>query len=410
MPIQLRSLRINFKKLLLLCCGLLTGLLLAEGGLRVARVSHPLFYAPDEYCATRLRAGARGWWASEGEASIQINSAGLRDREHPLPKAPGTFRIALLGDSFSEAMQVPIEETFWSILEGKLNGCRALGGRRVEVINFGVSAYGTDQELLMLRHHVWEYEPDLVLLAFCNHNDVSDNSKALSSEDCKPYFDLQNGRLVLDASFRQMRPYLIAMSTYDHVKCRLINSSYLLQLVWHARRCWNKPPASAQSATKREPEAASIREAEHYYPTYRAPRDAVWKQAWRVTEKLLEEMANEARRHSARFYVVTLSSGIQVFPDPAVRRRFFERPECDDPFYTDQRVRSIGERTGFPVLNLAPQLQRQADEKKVFFHGFANTSPGTGHWNVAGHLAAAELLTAWLCATLESQVGAFDKK
>lgn len=389
--------RTTLKKVLLVCCGLVAGLLLAEGALRVARVSHPLLYAPDEYCASRLRAGARGWWTSEGQAFITVNSAGYRDREHAVAKPPETFRIAVMGDSYAEALQVPLEETFWSILERKLQACDAFRGRRVEVLNFGVSRYGTAEELLMLRHHVWQYEPDLVLLAFCIYNDVHNNSKALTQEDCKPYFNLQDGQLVLDTSFRQTRQYQIAISTFDQIKCRFINASYLLQLVWHARRNWNRPPDPQYSTAERAPAAATIREAEYYYPIYRAPRDPVWDQAWRVTERLLVEMAAEVRRHSARFSVVTLSNGIQVFPDPAVRRRFFDQPECDDPFYTDHRVRKIGEQNGFPVLNLAPPLQRLADEKKVFLHGFPNTSLGTGHWNAAGHQAAADLLTEWLC-------------
>jgi hypothetical protein len=63
----------------------------------------------------------------------------LRDREHDHAR---TLRIAVLGDSFAEALQITMEEAFWSV---ELQGCPSLAGREPEVINFGVSGYGTAQ-------------------------------------------------------------------------------------------------------------------------------------------------------------------------------------------------------------------------------------------------------------------------
>ena len=85
----------------------------------------------------------------EGEDYIRINSDGLRDRAHARDP-PQTLRIAIVGDSFSAAMQVPMEQTFWSILERELKDCPVIDQQNVEVINFGVDKYGTTQELLTL--------------------------------------------------------------------------------------------------------------------------------------------------------------------------------------------------------------------------------------------------------------------
>src|SRR6185295_10022540 len=126
-----------------------------------------------------LRPNMEGWYRKEGAAYIRINNDGLRDREHSKAKPPGTIRIAVIGDSYPEALPVSLEEAFWSVMAGKLDQCGVFGTNKVEVINFGVSGYGTAQELLTLRERVWTYAPDVVMLTVTTNNDVSDNLREL---------------------------------------------------------------------------------------------------------------------------------------------------------------------------------------------------------------------------------------
>ena len=97
-------------------CATLVCVALCEVGLRLAGVSFPVF---DDFDATRgmaLRPGKEGWYRMEGAGYLKINSLGYRDAEHELPKPANTFRVAVLGDSFVEARQVAIQDTFWSHL------------------------------------------------------------------------------------------------------------------------------------------------------------------------------------------------------------------------------------------------------------------------------------------------------
>ena len=128
----------------------IVGLLIAETALRVIGYSFLEFYVPDNSRGYALRPGISGWYHKENDAYIQINSDGLRDREHEINKPANTIRIAIVGDSYAEALQVAQEATFWSILEKRLNECSP--NKRIEVINFGVSGYGTTQELITLRN------------------------------------------------------------------------------------------------------------------------------------------------------------------------------------------------------------------------------------------------------------------
>jgi hypothetical protein len=406
-------------KIAVVAASVVVALLIFEAFLRVIGFTYPIFYQPDEARGYSLRPGMEGWYHKEGESFVRINSDGLRDREHAKQKPPGTFRIAVVGDSYAEAFQVEQDKAFWSVMERRLAGCPALAGRKVEVINFGVSGYGTAQELLTLREKVWAYSPDLVLLAVTTNNDVSDNSRALKLTDEIPYFTLDGDRLVPDNSFRDAPSFRLRDSALnrlgrwlrDHL--RFVQAIHLAQVALKSRLdAWRDRRAAAQKkneqATANQPEGASAQNSQaEAAPTgepgtanmvYREPQDDTWREAWRVTEKLTAAMNDEVKQHGARFFVVTVSNGIQVFPDAAARQRFAQGLGVQDLFYPERRFRALGEREGFPVYNLAPELQSYADEHKVFLHGFGHDL-GNGHWNEEGHRVAGEMLAQWLCQT-----------
>jgi lysophospholipase L1-like esterase len=339
-----------------------------------------------------LRPFTQGCQTIEGSAWVAINSHGYRDRERSVAKPEGTLRIAVLGDSFAEARQVALEDTFVAVLERLLAGDRRFDGRTIEVLNFGVSGYGTTQELLALRRDVLAFQPDQVILAMFTGNDIADNSKALSHPmDTRPYFTLQGDQLVLDSSFldspvfhdRQSRLARAFYETQAHVR--------LVQLIYRGSRSWNRqpPPDSAEPASPFNQPGLP-------HNVYRTPVNEAWEQAWRVTERLLVTMQAECAERGIRFGVVTLTNPPQVNPDAAKRHAYEQRLGVPDLFYPDRRIRSVGEKSGFPVLNLAPTLQTYASEHHVMLHGLPNIEPGMGHWNAPAHRLAAELIAPWI--------------
>lgn len=405
-------------KIVTVLVAVLFGLLIFEVGLRVAGYTYPLFYQPDPARGYALRPGVQGWYRKEGEAYVRINGEGLRDREHEKAKAPGTFRIALLGDSYAEALQVAQEETFWSVAERRLNECGAFGGRKVEFVNFGVSGYGTGLELITLREKVWDYRPDLVLLAFTTNNDVIDNSRALKGTDEVPYFVLRGDELVLDDSFRETRSFRLRSSWPNRAGRWLRDNLRFVQALHHAHTALKHaiasrrapaPPAQAQEGETARTGAAekpSLRAEELGAANmiYVEPADEVWREGWRVTEALLLKMRDEVRAGGASFMVVTLSNGIQVHPEPAARRSFVRRIGAEEIFYPDLRIKSLGEREGFEVFNLAPSLRSYAESNRAFLHGFGREL-GNGHWNQLGHKVAGELLARKLCGDALPRAG-----
>jgi hypothetical protein len=370
----------------------------AELALRATGFSFPSFWQHDDHTGSRLRAGAEGWNQLEGNAYVKVNSRGLRDREHAFPKPSGVYRIAVLGDSYAEALQVGVEETFWWRLAERLEACGFQPGKRIEAVNFGVSGYGTAQELLTLRHRAWEYSPDLVLLAFFPGNDVRNNSRALERENQRPFFLLRDGALALDDSFT-VDPSFVESRQIGRQREHL-HDLRLYQLMRKVRAGkievrYNAPIAVAVADGSKP--VHSLAEPGLDENVLREPADAAWRDAWAVTEELLLAMRQESSARGARFLVAVLSTAGAVYPDPAVRRRYAEFLGVGDLLYPERRLRALGERSGMEVVTLTEEMQRYADAKRAYLHGFANTRLGFGHWNQAGHALGAELIARRLC-------------
>ncbi len=401
-------------KLLIVCISILIGLFFAEIALRVVGYYYPIFYTTDWDRGYALKPYQEGWYRKEGASYVRINSEGLRDREHNVEKPANTFRIAVIGDSYAEAFQVDMSKAFWVLMERDLKQCTAINGRQVEVINFGVSGYSTAQELLTLRQKVWAYKPDVVLLAFTTNNDVTDNSRALKKTDEIPYFVHRGGQLVLDNSFRDVNSFKWRNSKLNTLGRWLRDNLRILHLIHHAQvgiKTYLKSKEETEPAPQQpalQPPAPENKPAQTPSTVvseigienqiYTEPKDTVWLEAWRVTESLLVEMNKEVKEGNAKFFVVTLSNGIQVVPNVEWRNNFMKKIGVTDLFYPDFRVKSLGEREGFPVYTLAPELKQYADKNQIFLHGF--DGKGNGHWNADGHRIAGELITKRLCEVI----------
>lgn len=88
-----------------------------------------------------------------------VNSLGLRGPDVERQKPPGTWRIALLGDSFIMGKGVADDQTAAHRLEKRLRR----DGHRVEVINGGVASYAPILSLLQLRTLLARLSLDLVV-------------------------------------------------------------------------------------------------------------------------------------------------------------------------------------------------------------------------------------------------------
>jgi hypothetical protein len=376
--------------LVLAGAAVLAALVLCELLLRVLGVSYPVYVWMDPVRGVAHIPGMKSSKQYAGHSWIEINSDGWRGPEAALQTPPGTFRIALLGDSYIEAFEVPYEKTAGEVLEARLS---ALRGTPVEVLNFGHGGYGTTQQLLTLQHEVWKYSPDLVLLAVTTGNDISDNHRRLKRSDYVPYHVFRGADLVLDSSFLQSRGYR-SRARWTRQLLGVVQHSRLAQLVNRVRHAGRKSERMRENAGGAAGNEVGMRD-EVQLP----PATPDWQEAWRVTEGLLRVMRDECRRKDTPFAIVTLTRGIQVTPLREKKEEFLRQLGAKDLYYPERRLAEFGKREGIPVLNLAPAMAKQAEERQVYFHAH-HDSLGIGHWNEAGHLAAGELIAPWLAGKL----------
>ncbi len=326
------------------------------------------FYVLDADVGWALRPNIKGDNTQENTVAIEINSAGQRDNiEHPLAKPPGTFRVALLGDSFAEAFQVPLEQSIAKQLEVNLNACK--GNQKAEVINFAVGGYGTQQEILTYRLKAKAYNPDLVILLFYTGNDIYNNHPLLNptNADAAPYFD---------------RPALAAPSALREAWSQVNLHSHLARFisdVYYKLRRDNTAGEQRRVQTFGENYMNKL--------VYSPPVHPEMKEAWRTTEAALLAFQKETK-----FLLAVASSNFQVNPEPGKRSGFLAFSGATELFYAEKRLSALG----LPTLLLGPPMLEEADAKQIYFHGFS-ASLGSGHWNAEGHAFAARLISQSIC-------------
>ena len=353
----------------------------------------------------------RGWILLPGRTAYQrtrdygvtvtINDKGLRDRPHEYAPAPGVFRIVVLGDSYMEAYQVPLEQSLPYRLQ------ETLAERGVEVVNLGVGGYGTTQAYLALREEGLRYAPDLVILAFY-HNDVSDNSRALQelmmgADDLKTFGRPYARAHQWDAEIEWEMPDPTRLDRY--VAERRAKRSGALRRVLRflvptqVGHLFERglAPLLPRGAKRHDPHVVlgwsflSDFSPEHAAPGLDEQRyERLWKDAWLVTRRMILEARLLAHGAGAEFAILYVPAMVQV--DPGHRRRV-EQEFPDLPFDHTRLNRALARFCAehrIPLLDPLDAFVAANRERRLFYQ------IEDRHWNAEGHAVAARELAHFL--------------
>lgn len=336
------------------------------------------------------------------------NSLGFLAREPPSSKrAEESCHIAVIGDSFVEARQVPLANRFPVLLESLAN--RSFPGLDVSTSAFGRGSSGQVQQLPFYDHYVRKLYPEHLILSF-DLNDFWNNLSFLHNlvgpwsgdPDHPPYSfaqRLQTGEIKLrppDPDYRAYRAYMPSQSKHllrnlnislssisAHSifarwlsrKISVVMQSHLFE-TWHTSRLTKKVELLRQ-----RPYYASL--TKDWKPTLLGKTSRnIFRESIEFTSFALDQFKQRADRDGVKLVILAtqrLSSFAKSHWEPI------------DPGMTPiDLLKDIVEAKGIPIIDLGDYVTRRGGkiEELHFEHD--------EHWNETGHRWVAEAILGYL--------------
>lgn len=341
--------------------------LLRWGGWGLAAVElHARMLRHDPQLGWRKQPSARVTYRWQGHAVTETSDergARVSRTADDLSVAPVLF----LGDSFCEGYLVNDDEVFSAVLVDK--GVRA--------INHGVAGYSTDQELLLFREAAAEYKPAATVLLFFD-NDVWFNAQAMEYRSAKPHFELVSGELALRGVPVAPPDPLIAASP----AAERTGGWRLASLLKSFARRMEAPGASGPLEPVNE------------FLAYRRAQPESIAQAWRLTEKLLLQLQDEAHAAGSEFAVFYVPT-VAAVDDGAWEQTKKLYGMADTEWSIREVERDLAEFCAREDIRLILPTERFRQETSA---GKSLYYMQDGHWNAEGHRLAAELIAEYLSA------------
>jgi lysophospholipase L1-like esterase len=313
------------------------------------------------------------------------NDKGMRGRmDFVYEKGAGTFRIAVLGDSFTFGMGVGDEELFTRLLEERLNAPR---GRRYEVYNFGVASYSPLLEYIYLKNEVVKYRPDLVILMF-DMTDVQDDylyephivhDKDGGIAGCDPLrFRCYPDIWEISKRHSRLLSILDQKLFQSLVKIKTIGLKNYVLNKFRGRR--NK----TEILTNKDIDNIRF---DRFLMCRDGKNEDVVSRHWARTAGYVRMIKEYLDERGIPFILVLYPYGHQAGPDEWAKGRVywgFEAGKVYDPKERFKIIEDFAAGSNIELINLYEGMAR-AGRKPLYF-------ASDGHWTAAGHEAVAEAL------------------
>lgn len=343
---------------------------------------------PDPETGYGHRPNVEGLWLRENRAVVRINAQGLRDRPRATVPPPGTIRIAVAGDSITEALQVDEHDLFTLRAEENLRQ----RGWPVEVLNFGLSGALPLQQLLFIADRGLPMGIDGAVFTFT----AADFLNQMMRDDrvLPAYVDTPSGDLAIGRSYRERRSHRLAETWIGKAFFWSVDNSLVLNALYIRLKqgfLLQQQDPGTRAAT------ASVVGCDAVMPVL-SQAEQLWikgEPLWaaRRLDRFLDDVGKVLGGKPAMF----LLSG---FPLPG--------PQCVAENGLRARVvaqvKTRLERAGFVFVDLeAAVAQKRRDSGDPARQmSFGKGGDGGGHLNPWGHRIYAEVLTdaiaPWLVA------------
>lgn len=305
----------------------------------------------------------------------RVNNFGMRGPDVTAAKPAGTYRILMLGDSFTMGKGVEDQQTF-SVLLGKALAARvaACGGPTIEVLNGGVDSYAPILSYLELTRDLGALAPDMIVLNL----DVSD--------------------LVQEAAYRQIAVYgadgeILGVPQAERAASlteRIREWTQRHMFITRALLYYLLERADYREFGVRQVvEQANMAVAAHTLAEDTESRDEQWRNIF----DSLGRIQKYADAHGSRFLLSVYPWGHQVSDREWVPGRYAFMPEGTHPSdKSRETVLAMSAANGIELIDLFPAFRAYKGSAPLYF---ANDM----HWTTTGHEVAAAGLEAHLASS-----------
>jgi hypothetical protein len=324
-----------------------------------------------------------------GDYSVEMvtNNMGFRGRDIG-KKAPGTYRIVMLGDSFTMGEGVGDGSTFPLLTEEYLNG---MGGRNYEVVNLGVESYSPVLEYSLLKRVIRELRPDMVILNF----DMSDMLNEYAYRQAAVFDDKGDVAAVDGFPEFERRRESLTERTLKWIRERLFITGILFETL--NRRAFIRAEAGAGDLSVRN--AVERGSGITLLHTLDAPQLPQTEEMYRMVEDSILRAKRLCDMHGCVFVLSVYPWGHQVNDVEWVPGRYQYMPEgARISDRTVEELEAFAGRNGIDFFNAFPSFREYKGGERLYYRHDM-------HWTPAGQRLMAETLDMFI----EKELGKKDR-
>lgn len=297
------------------------------------------------------------------EVVRRTNAWGFPDVEHDLAPAPGTLRIGFFGDSYTEARQVTLEETFFRRIDRDLNahvaefaGQKNKRGEpvtRVEAISFGFTGRSTLQSYLECGRWMGKSDLDVVVYVFVE-NDPGDQFRGIQPSDEVPVAILEGDSFAVDDSFKER---YARKTTWWHRAMQRIKSNSLVVSTLEGRLKLLKRHGIKRTVTPADRAGGAGGGGIPMVPSVWPPGKA--DEGWELVERVLDRWHREVTADGRAFIILRVP-----------REEVVAVPLSEQDAWAP-RLHVYCERRGIPLIDPTPLfVPRMAAGEAVYYDHF----------------------------------------
>ncbi|MBI2012509.1 hypothetical protein HYS90_01115, partial [Candidatus Curtissbacteria bacterium] len=238
-----------------------------------------------------------------------------------------------------------------------------------------LSGYGTDQEWLTLREKVWQFSPDMIILAF-SPNDVGDTYK-------NRLVRLKNGELETVSTKERFGGNLLG---------KLVRQTYLYHIAVKASSAGNLTKILMDEIRTKifgfpKEERFFLSDAQLTQGPFEViasqknpPKEVV--DSWEIIRALLLDMKRQSEKHEAKLLITVNIPRLQVQPEDwqFLRETYKLNPDTSSPYEINEVMAKIAAEEGITFYD--PRLDAIEWRKEKGILHF----PKNAHFNVNGNL------------------------